>query len=108
MSKTLVQSNSAQSNVTENSHAVTLPAGITRGNLVVASVGVGNNTATITGPTGWTQATINQPAGANATIESSLWWTVVSAAQQGQTSWTWSISGSPHTFYIGIEEWNSS
>lgn len=81
--------------------------GVAQGNLVVAHVTVGNNATTITGPTGWSLATQNQPAGSNATIETSIWWTVVSASQAGQKQWVWTLNQS-HTVYIEIVEFNST
>jgi hypothetical protein len=87
--------------------AGTLPSGVTQGNLLVATVSSGNNTVTFTGPSLWTQATINQPSGGSATLDTSIWWTVVSAGQAGATSWTWTLSSS-HNPYICIEEWHST
>lgn len=109
MSITRVQGNSINSSTAVTSQAVTLPSGVTAGNLVVASVACGSNNTTITGPSGWTQATINQPAGSSATIETSIWWAIVGAGgvTAGQTSWTWTFSAA-HTVYICIEEWSSS
>jgi hypothetical protein len=106
MSITRIQGNQVNSSGSVTSKAVTLPSGIKKGNLVVAAVGCGNNATTITGPAGWTLVTINQPAGANATIEDSIWFLVVADAQVGQTSWTWTLSAS-HTMYIRIQESHS-
>src|SRR5258707_15423795 len=107
MSITRVQGNSVNSTGTTTSQAVTLGAGVTQGNLLVAAVATGNNATTLTGPTGWTQGTINQPAGSTATIETSIWNLVVAAANAGHTSWTWTLSAS-HTVYICIEERNAT
>lgn len=108
MSISLVQSNQSNSpNSTSTSLAVTLGSGITQGNLVVAAVACGNNATTITGPSGWTQSVINQPAGANALIEASLWYMVVPSGHAGETSWTWNFSAA-HSLFICIEEWSST
>ena len=108
MSISRVQGNQANSpNSTSTSLAVTLSSGITQGNLVVAAVACGNNATTITGPSGWTQAIINQPAGANALIETSIWYMVVPSGHAGETSWTWNFA-SAHSLFICIEEWSST
>jgi hypothetical protein len=89
--------------------AGTLTTGVTSGNLLVAAVSCGSNTTTFTGPTGWTQATINQPSGVSDTQETSIWWAIVGSGglSAGSTSWTWTLSAS-HNPYICIEEWNST
>ena len=108
MTITPVQGNQVNSSVSVTSQAITLGAGVTQGNLLVASVTVGSNTTSITGPSGgWTQAIINNPAGSNALVDTSIWWTVVSAGQAGQTSWTWTF-GASHTVYMCIKEWSST
>jgi hypothetical protein len=107
MTITRVQGNSVNSSGSVSSQAVTLPSGVTLGNLIVASVATGSNNTTFTGPSGWTQAVINQPAGASATIETSIWYLVVAAGQVGQTSFTWTLSAS-HSAYICISEWSST
>lgn len=108
MAITRVQGNSVNSGSLVSSQTVTLLSGVKRGNLLVATVADGNNATTISGPdANWSQATINQPNGSNATIETSIWWTVVSAAQAGQTSWTWSLNHQ-HSMYIAISEWNAT
>jgi hypothetical protein len=108
MSISLVQSNQANSpNSTSTTQAVTLGSGITQGNLVVAAVACGNNATTITGPSGWTQAIINQPAGASALIETSIWYMVVTGGHAGETSWTWTFA-SAHSLFVCIEEWSST
>jgi hypothetical protein len=73
---------------------------------VVATVACGGNDTTFSGPSGWTQATFNQPAG-SATIETSIWYLIVDAGRAGQTSWTWTI-GVSHSMYICIEEWTAT
>jgi hypothetical protein len=107
MTITRVQGNQVNSAGTGTSQAVTLGSGITLGNLVVAAVACGSNNTTITGPSGWTQATINQPAGASATIETSIWYLIVDAGHAGQTSFTFSFSSS-HSMYICISEWSAT
>ena len=107
MAITRVQGNSVNSAGLVTSQAITLGVGVTLGNLLVVSVATGNNGITLTGPAGWTQVTINQPNGALATIETSIWYLVVAAGQVGQTSWTWTLSAA-HTVYICIEEWHAS
>jgi hypothetical protein len=102
---TRIQGNSVNSSGTGTSQSITLGSGILQGNLVVAAVACGSNNTTITGPSGWTQATINQPAGASATIETSIWYMVVPSGHAGETSWTWTFSAS-HSMYICIEEWS--
>jgi hypothetical protein len=107
MTITRVQGNEVNSSTATTSQAITLGSGITQGNLVVAAVASGGNTTTITGPSGWTQAVINQPAGSNATIEASIWYLVVGSGQAGQTSWTFTFSAS-HTVYLCISEWSAT
>lgn len=107
MTITRVQGNQVNSAGTGTSQAVTLGSGITQGNLVVAAVACGSNNTTITGPSGWTQGPFNQPAGSNATIETNIWYMVVSAGHAGETSWTWTF-GASHTMYICIEEWSAT
>jgi hypothetical protein len=107
MTITRVQGNQVNSAGTGTSQAVTLGSGITLGNLVVAAVACGSNNTTITGPSGWTQATINQPAGASATIETSIWYLIVDAGHAGQTSFTFTFSSS-HSMYICISEWSAT
>jgi len=108
MSITLVQKNSVNSSGSVTSQAITLPTGVTQGNLLVLSIACGNNATTFTPPdASWTQAAFNQPAGSNATIETSIWYLVVDATHAGATFWTWTLSAS-HTVYIGIEEWNAT
>lgn len=102
-----VQGNAVNSGSLVTSLTVTLSGGIKKGNLVVASVATGNNTTTISGPTGWSEVTFNQPNGSNATISTSIWYLVVSSSQAGQTSWTWSLNHS-HSMYICISEWNAA
>ncbi len=86
---------------------ITLGSGAVRGNLLVACVAAASNTSAIAGPSGWTRAVFNQPAGTDATVEASIWWLVVSAAQAGQTSWTFTTSPSV-AMAITISEWRSS
>lgn len=109
MTISLAQSNSVNSGSSSvSSQAVTLGAGVTLGNLVVACVEVGNNATAITPPAGWAQAVINQPAGLNATIETSIWYLVVgSSGYAGATSFTFTF-GSPHTVAITVSEWHST
>src|SRR5229473_1984310 len=107
MSITRVQGNQVNSTGIVTSQAGTLGSGVAQGNLLIASVATGNNATTITGPSGWTQVTINQPAGTNATIETSIWYLIVDSGHAGGTSWTWTLSAS-HTVYICIEEWNAT
>ncbi|HTJ49432.1 MAG TPA: hypothetical protein VL443_08280 [Cyclobacteriaceae bacterium] len=102
-----IQSNETNSTTTVTSQTITLPSGISQNNLVVASIAVGSNNTTVTGPTGWTQVRVNQPAGASATIQTSIWYLVVGAGQAGQTSWTWTLNAS-HSAYACIEEWNAT
>lgn len=106
MSITRVQGTQINSAGTGTSQAITV-TGVTLGNLLVASVACGSNNTTITGPARWTQATINQPAGASATIETSIWYLVVGASDSGATSFTWTFSAS-HSMYICFEEWSAS
>ena len=77
MSIARVQGNQVNSSSSVTSQTITLPSGITLGNLVVACVATGNNATTFTGPSGWTQAVVNMPAGDSATIETSIWYMVV-------------------------------
>lgn len=107
MSITRIQGQATNPTGLSTSFTAGLSSGVQRGNLLVASVAVGNNATTITGPSGWTAGPLNQPNGSNATIETSLFYFVVGAGQVGQTSWTWTLSAS-HTCYINIEEWHSS
>lgn len=104
-----VQGNQVNSGSSVTSQAVTLGSGVTAGNLLVAAVTVGSNSTSITGPTGWTQAVINNPAGGSALVDASIWWAIVGVGgvSAGGTSWTWTF-GASHTVYMCIEEWNST
>jgi hypothetical protein len=102
----LVQSNSVNSGAaTVGSQVITLPAGISAGNLVVVCVGDGNSTAVpaVTGPSGWSEATDNCPVGP---VETSIWYVVVTPAMAGQTSWTFTPSA-PMAMSVSISEHNS-
>jgi len=105
-STALVQSNQANSGITVvTSQTVTLPHGVAQGNLLVASVMCGSNAQAISAPAGWTQAVINQPAGA-AAIEAAIWYAVVTAGMAGQTSWTFA-TGSPVSMAVVMSEFYS-
>lgn len=101
-----VQGRATNSPSTVTSLAGTLLAGVTQGNLLVVAVATGGNDTTFSGPSGWTQATVNIPLG-SATISTSIWYRIVDAGAAGQTSWTWTI-GVSHTMYICIEEWSAT
>lgn len=105
---TRVQSNMIASTGTVTSQAVTLGSGVTNGNLLVASVTSGSNATSVTPPTGWTQASFNQPGGA-ANCETGVWWAIVGSGgvTAGTTSFTFTF-GAAHNVYIGIMEWKSA
>jgi hypothetical protein len=85
---------------------VTLPNGITEGNLVIATVTFGgNDETTITGPAGWSSDVINKPGGTNA-ITAAIFSLLVDAGHAGQTSFQFTADTS-HTWYVTITEWNS-
>ena len=108
MTITRVQGNQVNSAGVVTSQAITLGSGVTLGNLLVVAVGDGSNVTSITPPDGsWTQVTINQPAGASATIEAAIFYLVVDSGHAGATSWTWTFSAS-HTAYLCMEEWSAS
>jgi hypothetical protein len=109
ISPTPVQSNHANTSSAGTSFTITLPSGITLGNLIVITITVGSNTTTLTPPDGsWQMVPChNQPAGTNALVDASIWYLVVDSAHAGQTSWTWQLSAS-HTSYVCIEERNAT
>lgn len=112
MTITQVQSNSVNSGTSSvSSQSVTLGAGgsgISLGNLVVACVEAGNNATVVTPPAGWSQAAINQPAGANATIQTTIFYLVVGGSgYAGASSFTFGLSVA-HTVAITISEWHST
>lgn len=106
MGITRVQGVQVNSSASVTTQAITCSA-VTLGNLLIVAMATGNNATTLTGPARWTQATINQPAGASATIETAIFYLVVGASDAGATSFTFTL-GSSHTAYICLEEWNAS
>jgi hypothetical protein len=106
-STALVQSNQANSGSTlGSSQVVTLPHGVVTGNLLVASVACGGNLIGITPPAGWSLAVINQPY-SPATIETSIWYAVVTSGMAGTTSWTFTFQ-SPVTMSVAMSEFYSA
>jgi hypothetical protein len=84
---------------------VSLPTGLTTGDLVVAEITTRGGSTTVTPPSGWAQA---GPAPSYpGTIDTQLYYTVVSSGQAGQTSWNFSLSSSQAWAYT-VREWNSS
>lgn len=106
MSITRVQGQATASSGTVTSLAGTVGSGVTLGNLLVAAVTTGNNANAVTAPSGWTQASFNQP-NSPANCETGLWYLVVDAGHAGLTSFTFTFNSS-HNSYIIIEEWSAT
>lgn len=100
---TRVQHNSTNAGTTAASLTATLGSGVTSGNLLVATIVVGVDTVTVTGPTGWAQAGPTETVSGD--LHTQIWYLVVGTG--GATSFTFSWSGS-HSFGWTIDEWNSS
>lgn len=107
MTITHVQSHGVTPTGAQTSLVGTLPSGVTLGNLLVAVVAVANNVTTITPPSGWTQAVINQPSGTSATIELAIFWKVVGSGDAGSTSFTFTL-GTARNCVIGMQEWSAT
>lgn len=99
-----VQSGNAGSSSSVSSLTVTLPSGITAGNLVVACLSVGNSGVTITPPSGFTQAgpTESLPGA----LQAQIFCLVTGSGQAGTTSFAFALS-SAHSVAVTIREWNA-
>lgn len=104
MSITPVQSNGVGSLSTESSMTLTLPAGVTAGNLLVASVAVASS-VTITPPAGWTALTSAAESAAGSPAMVQWFWMIPSTS--GATTFTFTFSAA-HSATLGIMEWASS
>jgi hypothetical protein len=99
------QAAAASSAVNTPGLTVTLPAGITSGNLIVACIAAGNNTATIIPPdNSWCQAVLSQGGAAE---ETGIWYLLADPVHAGQSTWTFTVSV-PCPVYIIIREWQSA
>lgn len=99
-----VQSNTVDNPATANP-AVTLPTGVTLGNLLIAILSV-NSAATVTPPAGWNLGVLSQPTG-SPNIEAVMFWKVVDAGEAGNTSWTFGL-GASHASMVYISEMHNS
>lgn len=104
MTATLVQSNTATNSTTVTSMTVTLPAGVTEGNLLVLLVGQGSNLGVIGPPSGWSVA--YNKLGDGQPIGGAIFYRLVDAATAGQTSWTVTLS-TKHTMTLAVQEWSA-
>lgn len=86
-----VQVNSGANTGMTASVDVTLPAGVTQGNLVVMGIGVGNCPQDITPPAQWSIAGTTHGDTNNA--QASIYYMVVDAQHAGETTWTVSFPG---------------
>src|ERR1700694_2416483 len=105
-----VQQNAVASTGMVTSQVITLPSGVTQGNLLVVSIetGIKPTLPTIGAPDGsWTQAALNVPVTNAADIQVGLWYLVVDGPHAGGTSWTWTVS-TLHSTLIAIQEWSAS
>jgi hypothetical protein len=89
-------------NTAAASFAATLGSGVTAGNLLVATVTIGTN-LTLTAPSGW--AVAGPVETVSGSLQTQIYYLIDNAG--GDTSWTWSWTGS-HSFGWTIDEWNSS
>jgi Bacterial Ig domain len=83
----------SQASVT-NGTTVTRPSGVAAGDLLLATLEIDAEPATVTGPAGWTklQDVIGAPGTAMA-YHTQVWWKVAGASEPA--SYTWTIGGTP-------------
>jgi hypothetical protein len=102
------QVGSATATSSFSSITVTVPSGITQGNLIYALFSVGNEPITVTPPdSSWQLAVLNQPGGFNPTGQTAIYYLVIDATHAGQSSWVWNISAA-HSMYVIVREWTAS
>ncbi|HXM57715.1 MAG TPA: N,N-dimethylformamidase beta subunit family domain-containing protein [Candidatus Dormibacteraeota bacterium] len=83
----------SQANVT-NGTTVTRPSGTAAGDLLLATLEIDEDPATVTGPAGWTRVldTVGAP-GTGQAFHTQVWWKLAGAGEPASYSWT--ISGAP-------------
>jgi Glycosyl hydrolase family 12 len=84
---------------------VTLPAGVTLGNLVVVCITAHGSGLTVTPPSGWAQAGSGNSL--SGTLQTQIFYLVVGSGQVGETSFAFVYSSSV-TQAATIREWNST
>jgi phosphodiesterase/alkaline phosphatase D-like protein len=81
---------------TTNGFTVSKPAGVASGDLMLASLEVDADPATVTGPAGWTLLLDTRAgAGTPSAFHSQVWYRLAGSSEPA--SYTWSVSGSPYT-----------
>jgi hypothetical protein len=101
----VVQHNAVAASGTVTSLAVTLPTGVAQGDLLIVEAGEGSNLAAIGAPSGWSAA--YNALGNNQPVGSATFYDVVTSAQAGQTSWTFTLA-SAHSFALTILDVHAS
>jgi hypothetical protein len=83
----------SQANVT-NGKTVNKPTGAAAGDLLLATLEIDEDPATVTGPTGWTMLldTVGAP-GTGQAFHTQVWWKLAGASEPA--SYAWTISGAP-------------
>jgi hypothetical protein len=85
--------------------SVTLGAGVTQGNLIVVGISNGFGTNLTLPDANWQTATYVNAGG--SALSGGIAYTVVTAGQAGQASWTFSWTGTHSSAWV-IREWSSS
>ncbi len=109
MTITRVQQNTVASSGMVTSQAITLPIGVTQGNLLVVAIETGIHSVqpTITPPdASWVQAALNIPVTNAADIQTGLYFLLVDGIHAGGNSWTWTLSAL-HSTLLSIQEWSA-
>jgi hypothetical protein len=77
-----------------NGTTVSKPSGAAAGDLLLATLEVDEDPATVTAPSGWTllQDTVGAPGTGNA-FHTQVWWKLAGASEP--SSYTWTVSGGP-------------
>ncbi|HSR22529.1 MAG TPA: fibronectin type III domain-containing protein, partial [Candidatus Eisenbacteria bacterium] len=77
-----------------NGTTVSRPGGAAAGDLLLATLEVDEDPATVTGPAGWTRLldTVGAPGTAEA-FHTQVWWKLAGASEPA--SYTWTVSGTP-------------
>jgi len=109
MTITRVQQNTVASSGMVTSQAITLPIGVTQGNLLVVAIqtGIHPTLPTITPPdASWVQAALNIPVTNAADIQVGIYFLLVDGTHAGGNSWTWTLSAL-HSTLLAIQEWSA-
>jgi hypothetical protein len=77
-----------------NGTTVTKPAGVAAGDLLLATLEVDADPATVSGPAGWTKLldTVGAP-GTGSAFHTQVWWKLAGASEPA--SYAWTVSGGP-------------